>query len=99
MRFDGGRLFSRLGLILGDFLAVKSPRSLHREFRVGPRGARFLFLNDALFPVCLFFSEVSFSVSVFFGGYPFFRSQCFSRDGLFSRNSPALLQVFGSRVG
>ncbi len=44
MRFDGGRLFSRLGLILGDFLAVKSLESLRREFRVGPpRGLDFFF--------------------------------------------------------
>jgi len=42
MRFDGGRLFSRLGLILGDFLAVKSLESLRREFRVAP-GLDFFF--------------------------------------------------------
>ena len=100
MRFDGGRLLSRLGLILGDFLDVKS-QSLRREFRLGPPGARFPFLNDALFPVCLLFSRVVFLVSVFFGGTLFseisvFRSQSFWRDGLFSINSPALLQGFGS---
>ena len=43
MRFDGGRLLSRLGLILGDFLAVKSPESLRREFRLGPQGLDFFF--------------------------------------------------------
>ena len=44
MRVDGGRLLSRLGLILGDFLwCEEAGESLCREFRVGPRGLDFFF--------------------------------------------------------
>ena len=83
MRFDGGRLLSRLGLILGDFLAVKSPGSLRREFRVGPPGARFLFLNDPFFRYACFFHRY-LSISVFWR-YSFFGNQCFQKSVFFER--------------